>query len=122
MKSSIIKKSVLIFTIGLLILPNIVFAQLSPEGLAKKQDIVELKEKDTNFILRSLIQELTDSWIQLPESREQASLMILREGIKINALRYLMIDMGGGAIKLTLELAYLLLAQDPKLYIENLRS
>jgi len=127
MRNHAIKKSILIFIIGLLVLPNISFAQLNLEELIENQDNIELKKEDTEKILNTLINKLTREFIEITTSsnfkiEEQGVLVILLQELKIHALEYLLLDLGGGAIKTTLELAYLLVAQDPLLVIEELED
>jgi len=127
MKNIATRRIILSFVVVFLFLPNFISAELNPEELVKKQDAIELKKKESQKILESLTGHLTKKWedtatLNKFSSEDNAAVKITLESIKINSLRYLMYDVGGDVLKETLEIAYLLLAQDPKLYIKKIED
>lgn len=122
MKNLIMMILVLIFVIGFFILPNIAFAEFNPEEIIKNQDNIELKKSDTKLIFKTLIQELTNEWMELPTAKEQAVLTIFAKEIKIDALQYLLIESSKDLIEVTLKLAGLLLIQDPSIIIGEIEK
>ena len=121
----------LIFMVGFLFWPNTGSSELNPEEIIKNQEQIELKEKDAEDILKSLIQKISDEWIEVTTSsnfilEEQAVLVILSKGIKINAMRYLLLDVpieiGKVVIKATIKVVNLILAEDPSLIIDEVEK
>ena len=117
--------------VGFLFWPNTGSSELNPEEIIKNQEQIELKEKDAEDILKSLIQKISDEWIEVTTSsnfilEEQAVLVILSKGIKINAMRYLLLDVpieiGKVVIKATIKVVNLILAEDPSLIIDEVEK
>ena len=73
-------------------MPKIGLAEINPEDIIKNRDKIELKEKDTKLIIKSLTQKLNDKKLDLPNIEEQAVLVILQQAIKKNIAYYLFID------------------------------
>jgi hypothetical protein len=109
----------LLFSTVFFVFPSSVFAEIKPEDV-KDVSKVELKENDAQLIIRTLIQELSDKWIEVASSAEslekEAAVIVVRNGAKTDTAHYLMIDlpqeMGKNAITATLKIANLLLVQD----------
>ena len=135
MRNISIKKFFFIFLIFSLaifsFLPEIGLAEITPEEIMEAQDKIELKDKDSNAILHSLIQKIADEWINITTSpnfslEEQAILVILSPSIKTEVGNYLFWELpkevGKNIIKATIKIASLILSQDPALIIEEIEK
>ena len=121
MPTQFIKKSIIVFLIGLFLLPNISFA-LNPEELIKKEDLIELKGSKSVDILESIKQKLYDDWEELPSPEEQTILITIRKSITAKTLKHIFVDMGGDLIKSTLDLSYFLLSLDPSFALKKIEK
>ena len=80
----------LIFFISFLVLPQICLAEIVPKEI---ENYLILPKRDTEFIFATLIQELSDKWIEVTsapylDTQKQAILVMIKGGVQVKALNY----------------------------------
>jgi hypothetical protein len=118
---------VLFAVLFIVFLPCFVFAQSSSEELVKKEDKIELKQKEEDSILLSLKQSLAGEWMDSIDfisgsGAEHAILAILRKEMQVKALNSILKDVGVTGIKVVLETALVLISEDPAILIKEIEK
>jgi len=114
------------FLLIFLIFPFVVLAQDIDIS-----DEIKFSEKDTKDILHSLIQVLTNEWIELTSSsgcgaKEQASLITVRKTVRTEIMHYLLVEapqeIAVNLIKTTLKAVYLIYTGDTRTLIDRIEK
>jgi len=111
----------LILLTGFLVFPKFTFAGFDAEDV-KNSSQIKLSDSDSAKITQTLIQKLSNKWVEISCSanfslEEQAAITAVRNGAKIKASHYMMIDlpqeMGKQAVIATIKIAKILITEDP---------
>ncbi|MFH1656396.1 MAG: PQQ-binding-like beta-propeller repeat protein [Candidatus Nealsonbacteria bacterium] len=108
----------LIFIVGFLFLPKNSFSKIDLGNLLNDDNQAELKEKEAKKILSSLVQDISNKWMDLTVSddfnlEEQAVLVILKQTITTDASNYFLKESGKTILKNSIKIGSLLVGQDP---------